>query len=138
MTRMPRKSLRPLRNLAQQLVRLFFTACVAGLLAGCHGGFEEIFIHKNDFGGPANVSDCFIKILSRAPNEYNEKHILLFFRDRTHEPIMKKAITVSASRIRPEVDWQQFPKVKVTLMSQGQQVDFTIVLDSENGVTRNK
>jgi hypothetical protein len=119
-----------LRKLAPSAVALY----AAVLLTACHSHskVEETYILKNDSGRQATVKDCFIAVVSRARFEYNEKHVLLSFRNDKSEPIINREFTYSASEIKPKVDWRQYPMVIVSLLSQEQQVDVTVTLDAGN------
>jgi hypothetical protein len=65
-----------------------------------------------------------VKILSpqrRLSRQYDKKEIVLLFRDAEHKPFFKKEITLWAAEIKPAIDWKEFPKIRISLESNGQE-----------------
>lgn len=106
------------------VARIIAVAVIAAAVSGCGGRVEEAFILTNDGASKDIASDCLVKILSprgRRPGQYDKKDIVLLFRDTEHKPILKKAITLSAAEIKPAIDWREFPKIRISLESNGQE-----------------
>jgi hypothetical protein len=105
-------------------IRTLIGCILIMILCGCESRVEEFFILTNDGGSRTVVSDCLVKILSppgHLPGQYNKKDIVLLFRDAEHKPFFKKEITLWAAEIKPAIDWKEFPKVRVSLQSNGQE-----------------
>ena len=105
-------------------IQIIAVALIATALSGCGGRVEEAFILTNDGSSKDVTTDCLVKILSprgRRPNQYDSKDIVLLFRDAEHKPLFKKEITLRAAEIEPAIDWKEFPKVRISLKSNGQE-----------------
>jgi hypothetical protein len=97
---------------------------IAVTVTGCGGRVEEAFILTNDGTSQDVATDYLVKILSpqkRLPGQYDKKDIVLLFRDAEHKPFFKKEITLWAAEIKPAIDWKEFPKIRISLESNGQE-----------------
>jgi hypothetical protein len=106
------------------VVQIIAVTVIAAAAGGCGGRVEEFFILTNDGASKEVTTDCLVKILSpqgRLPGQYDKKDIVLLFRDAEHKPFFKKEITLWAAEIKPAIDWKEFPKVRVSLQSNGQE-----------------
>ena len=109
------------------------------MLCGCGSRVEEFFILTNDGGSRTVVSDCLVKILSppgHLPGQYNKKDIVLLFRDGGHKPFLKKEITLWAAEIKPSIDWKEFPKVRISLQSDGQETAYFVTIPTKPNETK--
>src|SRR2546423_8569763 len=106
------------------VVQIMAVAVIAAALTGCGGRVEEAFILTNDGASKDLSADCLVKILSpqrRLPGQYDKKDIVLIFRDAEHKPLCKKEITLWAAEIKPTIDWREFPKIRISLQSNGKE-----------------
>jgi hypothetical protein len=91
---------------------------LCGVLFGCKGRVEQVFIINNDNASHRGVIvDCFVRILSppgQIPRDYNVKTIYLLFRDAEHQTVFNKEIEISAAQIKPKIDWRAYPQVQIS------------------------
>jgi hypothetical protein len=112
-------------------VRALVSCILVMIVCGCGSKVEEGFILTNDGDSKDVVSDCLVKILSSSghlPGQYGKKDIVLIFRDAEHKPVLKKESTLWAAEIKPSIDWKQFPKVRVSLQSNGQENAYFVTI----------
>jgi hypothetical protein len=108
-------------------------------LCGCRSRVEEFYILTNDSGSGTLVSDCFVKVLSQPghlPGQYENKDFVLIFRDGEHKPFLKKRITLWAAEIKPSIDWKEFPKVRISLQSNGQESAYFVTVPTKRKETK--
>ena len=106
------------------VVQIVAVAVIVTAVSGCGGRVEEAFISTNDGASKDVAADCLVKILSpqkRLPGQYDKKDIVLLFRNAERKPLLRKEITLQAAQIKPSIDWTDFPKVRISLLSDGQE-----------------
>jgi hypothetical protein len=105
---------------------------LSAIVSGCSTRAEEMFILKNNSDKRSEILDCYVSILSPpggSLREYNEKKVIFFFRNEKYHPIFKREITFSAATVRPKIDWSEFPRVKISLLRDDQQLELLYIVD---------
>lgn len=101
-------------------------------LSGCQMRMEAFFVFKNDSKRQSNIEDCFVEIVTppgRGYIETNRKQVTITFCDHKFHPVIKEEIGLSAGDIQPKVDWQEFPEVKISLLSDNDHVVLMYFVD---------